>query len=308
MSPIQFGLCLPAESRQEMQPGVYLKDLRRALDLASGCFDSAWLVDHLQFEDTAVLESFTTLSYLMALYPELKFGHGVVCQSFRNPALLAKMAATLQFISEGRYILGIGAGWHAQEYRAYGYDFPIDRVRVDQLEEAVRIIRALWTEEKTTFRGRYYQVVEAQCEPKPDLQPVLMIGAFKPRMLRLTAQYADWWDVSSIGLKSYRNMVEIIELACEKTGRDPASLRRIWSGGCACAITQEVAERLVGDRWSSDAEDEDFGFVGTPVRIVEQMKAFMDLGVDYFRLDCGGFPDLTTLELLIHEVLPVLNA
>ena len=308
MKKVQFGLCLPVESRQKMQPGAYLDDLHSALNLAKSHFDSAWLVDHLQFEGTDVLESFTTLSYLAALYPELKFGHGVVCQSFRNPALLAKMAATLQFISDGRYILGIGAGWHEQEYRAYGYDFPADGIRVDQLEEAVQIIRALWTEEKTTFRGRHYQVVEARCEPKLDSSAVLMIGAFKPRMLHLAVQYADWWDVSSIGVKSYRNMVEIIDLACDKTGRDPSSLKRIWSGGCACAPSREAAETLAGDRISSDAEDDDFGFVGTPEQIIEQMQPFIDLGVDYFRLDCIGFPDLTSLKLLIEDVIPFFDS
>jgi alkanesulfonate monooxygenase SsuD/methylene tetrahydromethanopterin reductase-like flavin-dependent oxidoreductase (luciferase family) len=280
-------------------------DLNRALNLIAGHFDSAWMVDHLQFGDIDVLEGFTALSYLAALHPQLKFGHAVLCQSFRNPALLAKMGATLQFMSSGRFILGIGAGWHEEEYRAYGYDFPPAGVRVEQLEEVIQIIRAMWTQEKATFEGQYYRVNEARCEPRPDPIPTLMVGAFKPRMLRLAARYADWWNVSSSSTARYRPMVEAFEQACIEVGRDPSTVKRSWIGGCACAPTQDEAETFTAGRWSAD-DDEDFGFVGTPAQLVQQMRPFIALGVDYFMLDCGDFPKLTTLELLINEVLPAL--
>src|SRR5205823_2386696 len=153
------------------------------LELVSGHFDSAWFVDHLQDGGEDLLEGFTALTYMAALHPRLKFGHSVLCQSFRNPALLAKMGATLQFMSGGRYILGIGAGWNEEEYRAYGYDFPPNRVRVEQLEGALQIIKAMWTEEKATYKGKHYKVIEAQCEPKPDPAPAIMVGAFRPKML-----------------------------------------------------------------------------------------------------------------------------
>ena len=130
----------------------------------------------------------------------LRFGNAVLCQSFRNPALLAKMAATLQFMSGGRFILGLGAGWHEEEYQAYGYEFPSAPVRVEQLEEAIQIIQIMWREETATFQGRHYQVAEARCEPRPDPIPPIMVGAFKPKMLRLAAKYADWWNVSSTSL------------------------------------------------------------------------------------------------------------
>jgi len=122
--------------------------------------------------------------------------------------LLAKMGATLQFLSGGRFILGIGAGGNEEEYRAYGYDFPPGGVRVEQLEETLQIIKAWWTEETATFAGRYYQISTAHCEPKPDPLPPVMVGAFKPKMLRLMAKYADWWNVSSTGVEGYRQMAE----------------------------------------------------------------------------------------------------
>jgi alkanesulfonate monooxygenase SsuD/methylene tetrahydromethanopterin reductase-like flavin-dependent oxidoreductase (luciferase family) len=306
MTRIQLGFCMPGDSLDQERRATFVADLHRALDLVTGHFDSAWIIDHLQFGDAGVLEGFTTLAYVAALHPQLKFGHTVLCQSFRNPALLAKMGATLQFLSGGRFILGLGAGWHEEEYRAYGYDFPPDGVRVEQLEEALQIIKAMWTEAKVTFEGKYYRVIEARCEPKPDPIPAVMVGAFRPKMLRLTAKYADWWNVSSTGVAGYRRMVEMFERACAEVGRDPATVRRLWVRGCTCAPTREEAEVLAGDRFNID-DDQDFGFVGTPQQIIEQMRAFMDLGVDYFMLDCGGFPKLTTLELLISEVLPALN-
>jgi alkanesulfonate monooxygenase SsuD/methylene tetrahydromethanopterin reductase-like flavin-dependent oxidoreductase (luciferase family) len=306
MARVQFGFTLPADHLEKARRPTYVEDVNRALDLVAGYFDAAWVIDHLQSGDTDLLEGFTTLTYLAALHPQLKFGHTVLCQSFRNPALVAKMGATLQFLSGGRFILGIGAGWNAEEYRAYGYDFPPPRVRVEQLEEALQIIKALWTEAPATFAGRYYQVLDAHCEPKPDPLPLVMVGAFKPKMLRLTAKYADWWNVSSTGVERYKHMAEACERACAEVGRDPATLRRTWSGGCICASTPGAAEAIAGDLYAGNDSD-NFDFVGTPQQIVEQMRPFLDMGVDYFMLDCGGFPRLTTLELLINEVLPALN-
>jgi len=299
---------MPADQLDKTKRATYVDDLNRALKLISGHFDSAWIIDHLQSGNEDLLEGFTTLTYMAALHPQFKFGHVVVCQSFRNPALVAKMGATLQFLSGGRFILGIGAGWDEQEFRAYGYDFPPARVRVEQLEESLQIIKAMWTEDRATFEGKHYQVREAFCEPKPTPIPPVMIGAFRPKMLRLTAKYADWWNVSSTGIESYRNMLRELERACIEVGRDPSQIRRSWCGGCVCARTQQRAASIAGDRYNAENEDDDFDFVGTPGQIIEQMQPFIDLGVDYFMLDCGGFPDLTTLELLVSDVLPVLNA
>jgi alkanesulfonate monooxygenase SsuD/methylene tetrahydromethanopterin reductase-like flavin-dependent oxidoreductase (luciferase family) len=306
MTPVQFGFVMPADQLDKAQRTAFVADLNRALTLISGHFDSAWVIDHLQFGDADVLEGFTALAYMAALHTKLKFGHSVLCQSFRNPALLAKMSATLQFLSGGRFIFGIGAGWHAEEYQAYGYDFPPAGVRVQQLEETLQIIKAMWTEKKANFTGTYYRVVDAYCEPKPDPLPTIMVGAIGPKMLRLTARYADGWNVSSTGVRAYRQLAEAFERACADVGRDPATVQRSWGGGCVCAPTQAQAERLAGERYRAD--EDDFSFVGTPLQVVEQMRAFIDLGVDYFMVDCGGFPKLTTLELLVNEVLPVLNA
>jgi alkanesulfonate monooxygenase SsuD/methylene tetrahydromethanopterin reductase-like flavin-dependent oxidoreductase (luciferase family) len=303
MTDIQFGFIMPQVPADLARRDMFVEDLNRALDLVSGHFDSARIIDHLG-NNEGDIESFTTLAYFAALHPQLKFGHTVICQSFRNPALVAMMGATFQFLSGGRFLFGIGTGWDEEEYKAFGYDFPPAGVRVEQLEEALQIIKAMWTEEKVTFLGKYYRVRDVGCEPKPDPLPPIMVGAFKPKTLRITAKYADEWNVSSTGIHKYRRLVETFQRACADVSRDPASVRQSWAGGCICRSIREEAELIAGNRYQADPLDDDFDLVGTPVQIIEHMQSFIDLGVSSFMVDCGGFPDLTTLEMLIDEVLP----
>ena len=305
MTQIQFGFTLPQVPPDPARRATFVEDVNRALKLVSGHFESARIIDHLGVGD---IESFTTLAYLAALHPQLKFGHTVLCQSFRNPALVAMMGAAFQLLSGGRFLFGIGTGWNQEEYKALGYDFPLARVRVKQLEEALQIIKAMWTEQKVTFLGEYYRVQDAGCEPKPDPLPPIMVGAFKPKMLRITAKYADEWNVSSTRILRYRQLVEEFERACVDVGRDPATVQRSFGCGCICLPTQSEAERLAGELYTAFIREDNFDFVGTPRQIIEQMQPFIDLGVSSFLLDCGGFPNLTTLELLINEVLPALNS
>jgi alkanesulfonate monooxygenase SsuD/methylene tetrahydromethanopterin reductase-like flavin-dependent oxidoreductase (luciferase family) len=304
---VQFGLIVPENPQNPPGRSGYLADVNRLLATVVGHYDSAWCIDHLQGD---VLEGWTTLTYLAALHPGLRWGHTVLAQSFRNPALVAKMGATLQFLSGGRFVLGIGAGGQRAEHRAYGYDFPPGRTRVEALDEALHIIKALWTEERSTFAGAHYRVEAAECAPKPDPLPPIMVGAFRPLMLRLAARHADWWNVSSTGIAAYRAYVREFERACDEVGRDPVAVRRTWSGGCLCAPTEADIANFAAERLRRGADivyqvGEDF--VGTPTQVIEQMWPFVELGVNYFMLDCGGFPRLTTVELLIQEVLPAFN-
>ena len=308
MGRVRFGLVVPEYPLHAPRRHRYVEDVNHLLASVKGRFDSAWFVDHLE---GLVLEGWTVLTYLSALHPELLWGHSVLCQSFRNPALLAKMAATLQFMSGGRFVLGIGAGGAEADYLEYGYRFPSGGKRVAELDEALHIIKAMWTHERATFDGRYFSIKGAQCEPKPDRMPTVMVGAFRPRMLRLVARHADWWNVSSTGIADYRNLVDEFQRACDEVRRDPATVRRVWAGGCVCAPTEaEVADLaterplVLGEAFAYQVGED---FVGTPAQIVEQMRPFVELGVDLFLLDCGGFPRLTTVEMLANEVLPALN-
>jgi alkanesulfonate monooxygenase SsuD/methylene tetrahydromethanopterin reductase-like flavin-dependent oxidoreductase (luciferase family) len=305
MRLVQFGLIVPETALDASRRHLYMEDINRLLSYVKGHYASAWSIDHLQQD---VLEGWTAITYLAALHPELMWGHTVLCQSFRNPALVAKMGATLHFMSGGRFILGIGAGGQAVEHLAYGYDFPSGNTRVAKLDEALYIIKAMWTQERATFEGTYYHVKEAWCEPKPDPKPTIMVGAFRPKMLRLTARHADWWNVSSTGIEDYRTYLQEFEKACEEVGRDPSTVRHTWGGGCVCSPTEAgVAKLAAGRRQMMGVDTYDGDFVGTPAQIIEQMQPFVELGVDYFMLDCGGFPRLTTVEMLVNEVLPALN-
>ncbi|GER91381.1 LLM class F420-dependent oxidoreductase [Dictyobacter vulcani] len=303
MAHIQFGLALPSRPLDGMTRRGFLEQTRKNLDAVVESFDSIWFIDHVQFKDSQLLEGWTALTHMAALYPTFQFGHVVLCQSFRNPALLAKMAATAQFMSEGRFILGIGAGWHQEEYDAYGYKFPPAGTRVEELDETLQIVKALWTEPRATIEGKHYQVRDAYCEPKPEPLPPIMVGASQPRMLRLTARYGDWWNVSQVDIESYRKLVTESEKACQVVGRDPATLRRTWFGGCLCV--PEGTDPASIDMKQVRSPNP---FVGTPSQIIEQMKPFVDLGVDYFMLKNEGFPDSTSLRLLSEEVLPRLNS
>src|SRR5258706_4592471 len=166
MTRIHFGFGMPADQLDKQRRTTFSADLNRALELVTGHFDSAWIIDHLQFGTDDILEGVTALSSMAALHPQLTFGHRVLCQSFRNPALLAKMGATLQFLSGGRFILGIGAGGNAEEHRAYGYDFPPRGVRAGKPGETLQIIKAPWTEETATIFGQQYPVYKAHLSPQ----------------------------------------------------------------------------------------------------------------------------------------------
>jgi alkanesulfonate monooxygenase SsuD/methylene tetrahydromethanopterin reductase-like flavin-dependent oxidoreductase (luciferase family) len=298
-TPVSFGFALPPVPNTGTTGEDYTASIQQRIAILSGHIDSLWFIDHLQVDDQPFLEGWTGLTYWAALQPQLNIGHVVLCQSFRNPALLAKMAATLHYLTGGRFILGIGAGWKEDEYRSYGYDYPSAGTRIAELEEAVQIIKALWTEKQATFHGKHYQVVEAYCEPKPDPLPTIMIGGSRPRMLRLIARHADWWNVSWKGIEAYRQLVAECERACDEVGRDPATLRRTWFGGCLCVENEAELQRLNADNITAES-----ALVGTPQQVIEQIQSFIELGVDHFELASPFTHPLRCYELLANEVLP----
>jgi alkanesulfonate monooxygenase SsuD/methylene tetrahydromethanopterin reductase-like flavin-dependent oxidoreductase (luciferase family) len=292
---------LPGNSRQ-----TFVADIRRALDRVDRVFDSVWMPDHFQVGTLDVLECWSTLSYFAALYPALQFGSIVVSHSFRNPALLAKMAATLHYLTDGRLILGMGAGWNEEEYLAYGYDFPPNSVRVDQFGEALQVITTLWRATPATFMGHHYAIKDARCEPRYSTPPTLMVGGKGSRMLRLAARHADWWNADWSGPTEYRELVERLTQACAQVGRDPATIRKTWLALCSCASTEEAAHRALEGGWAEGNASR--GLVGTPEQIVQKLRPFIEAGMDYWMVCTPRFPDLATLDLLIDEVMPKLKA
>lgn len=196
-------------------------------------WDSAWAFDHFfslgQSEMEPTLEGWTLLAALAATTSRVQLGLMVTGNTHRNPAILAKQAVTVDHISNGRLILGIGAGWNEREHRAYGIDFPPPRERVDRLGEALEMFRLLETRERTTFTGQYYTLDDAPFEPKPVHGHIpILIGTAGQRMLRHVARYADFWDGGE-DPDAYAANAERLRALCHQIGRDPAGIRLVFS-------------------------------------------------------------------------------
>lgn len=230
----RFGVHL--DQRGKSWPQI-MDEFQTADDLG---FDTAWLSDHLLNtdggEERPILEAWTSLAAIAALTSRIRLGVLVTSNTFRHPALLAKQAVTLDHISKGRLILGLGAGWREDEHRRYGLAFPQASVRVDRLEESVRILHALMGQKLTTFSGDHYDLADAPLEPKAIQQPriPILIAAHKPRMIGIAARYADQWDTyatqagtsTSTTREDLGSRVDRFEAACRDAGRDPSGIRR----------------------------------------------------------------------------------
>ncbi|MGV0579797.1 TIGR03560 family F420-dependent LLM class oxidoreductase [Mycolicibacterium sp. XJ879] len=194
-------------------------------------FPAVWNYDHfygLVDHADPTLEGWTTLAAMAVLVRRARVGCMVSGVTYRHPAVLAKMAATVDHIAGGRMDFGLGAGWHEGEHRGYGIDFPSPGVRVAMLDEALTVIRRLWTEESVTFAGRFYTLTDALCEPKPIQRPgpPMIVGAAQPKMLRVAARHADEWNMPSTSLQEWRTASGHLDAACAELGRDPSSIRR----------------------------------------------------------------------------------
>ena len=272
-------------------------------------WNTAWVGDHFfpwaaqldQKMDT--IEAWTTVSYLMAKYPRLRFGTIVLSQSYRPPAALAKMATIAQWLSGGRFILGIGAGWKEDEYRAYGYDFPSTRERLDQLEEAVQVIRKMWHEDAPTFHGKYYRIENAACNPRPDPLPPLLVGGTGPRRtLRIVAKYADWCNLNNNSLEDSRASLDILRQHCREVGRNYDEI--VKSYACDCFVIGETRADVERIQNAAFFTRTNAPLAGTPDEIVRQLQPFIDLGITHFILRFADFPATQGAELFIKEVLP----
>ncbi len=269
--------------------------VRRALNIITGHWDSAWVTDHFQWDDDDCLEALTALAFYAALTPHLRWGTMVLGQGYRNPALTAKMASTIQYLTNGNLILGIGAGWKADEHLAYGYDYPPAGQRIAELEEAVQIIKRMWTQTRSSFAGKYYRIEDAINLPQTPRPPVLMIGGGgEKKTLPIVARNADWWNVTAYA-DDYARKVEILKRECDAIGRDFDSLRLTWFGGGSVGRTQEEIERRVRDDFIRES-----GIWGTPDQVAAKIEALIKAGCTYFMFDSRGIPEPGELEALIE--------
>jgi alkanesulfonate monooxygenase SsuD/methylene tetrahydromethanopterin reductase-like flavin-dependent oxidoreductase (luciferase family) len=227
---MKVGLVLIiAEHRELRRPYSYQKTREFALQAEQAGFDSLWLYDHLLYRPEGeptigIWECWTFLSALAEATHKVELGTLVACNSFRNPALLAKMAITLDEVSDGRLILGLGAGWNKAEYEAFGY--PFDH-RVSRFEEALQIIRPLLKDGYVDFDGQYYQAHNCEIRPigRRSHRVPLMVGCEGKRMLRLTAKYADLWNTGDLcQANAVEQTRQDLAETCLEVGRDPAMI------------------------------------------------------------------------------------
>ncbi len=237
-------------------------------------FDSFWLADHVIFRspdgaNVGTWEAFTFLSAIAAATERIVLGPLVACTSFRNPALLAKMADSLDEISGGRFILGVGSGWNEPEYTMFGW--PFDH-RVGRFEEAMAIIAPLLREGQVDFHGQYYDVTDAVLRPRgPSPKgPPIMIGGTRPRMLRLTAQYADMYNTDTVfSAERVTELWRNVQAACAEVGRDPATLE----------LTSFTSVRVLAE--GETAHPNEQIIVGTAEEVAASLQRFADAGVTH---------------------------
>jgi F420-dependent oxidoreductase-like protein len=275
-------------------------------------YDSIWVYDHVHNvprpAQEAVFECWTTIAAISQRTSRVRLGQMVGCNSYRNPALLAKVTATVDVISRGRLDWGIGAGWYENEYRAYGYDFPKPSDRLHMLAEAVQIVTSMWTEPETTFRGRHYDIVRANCDPKPLQQPrppVWIGGGGEQVTLRIVAKHADYSNFGG-NLEQWAHKRDVLRGHCSAVGRDPDEIGMTWSPEVFLRDTEAEIEAS-GSRslWGEPVESWRAGnLVGTPEQVCEKLQAYADLGVAGVIPWCSDYPDTETLTRFATEVAP----
>jgi F420-dependent oxidoreductase-like protein len=302
---IKFGVSLP-------QFGSTWSEVKEAALLAeSSGFDSAWVADHFfGVGSDDPLEAWTEMSAVAAITDRIEIGFLVLCNSYRPPALLAKMAATFDHISSGRLILGYGAGWFVGEYEAYGYDFPDVRTRLAQLEEGLQILKRMWTEDAPSFAGTHYRLDGARCRPKPVRQPhppILIGGGGEKVLLRLVAQYADVWNNLGAFHRDLPHKLAVLRAHCVRVGRDVATIEVSQQTLGAIALSRDEAARRTA------AAHNELGFLtgapelcptGTPDEIVARLRASLAMGITSFVISFGRGSPLDEMRLFGREVIP----
>jgi F420-dependent oxidoreductase-like protein len=259
--------------------------------------------------DGPCFEGPTMLAAMAAHTARVRIAILVTAVTYRHPAVAANIAATIDHISGGRVEYGVGAGWFESEHRQYGIPFPRLGVRMDMLDEACRVMRGLWTEERLSFAGEHYVLHDARMEPKP-LQarlPLIIGGEGEKRTLRIVAEHADVWNTGLGDIETFRHKLEVLWRHCEAVGRDPGEIRKSLTFRAVLAEDEPgLRERRRELAAKLPIEESLFLFL-TPEQLVERMLPFAELGAGDFLLAAYSPYDWQTLELVAREVAPAVR-
>jgi F420-dependent oxidoreductase-like protein len=306
----RLGLQIPSFT----YPGVPDTDLfgriaEIAITAEEAGFDSVWVMDHfyqIRFigkPTEPMFECHTVLGGIAARTSQVRLGTLVTGVTYRNPAMLAKIISTLDIVSSGRAILGLGAAWNEDEHRGYGFDFPPVRERFERLEEALQICRAMFTEEAPSFQGKHYTIEEALNFPRPIQQggpPILIGGSGERKTLRLVAKYGDACNLFG-NAEVVKHKLEVLNRHCEEVGRDPAGITKTRLGGLVLAPTHDEAERRAAElKAARGLPDEYFQMsqiVGDPEEVAEKAQGLLDAGLDGLIFNMWRAQDLEPVAL-----------
>jgi F420-dependent oxidoreductase-like protein len=289
---------------------------RAARTLDESAFDSLWVYDHFLYEggysghpvSEPAMECFTVLGAIAAITSRVRLGQLVIGTPYRNPAMTAKMATTLDLISHGRSILGLGAGWHKREYEAYGWGtFEDVPVRMKRLEEAVKLTIAYWTERPATFEGRFYRLDHAMENPDPVQKPhpPIMIGGSGEKVtLRLVAQYAQFCNVSG-DPETVRHRLEVLREHCDRVGRPYDEITR--SIYTTVLVGRDAADVAAKREKFADYIPRSGALIGTPHELIPRFKEYAEVGVQYVIFRTPSWIDLEPIQLFSEQVIPALQ-
>jgi F420-dependent oxidoreductase-like protein len=314
---LKFGLIVPQGWRMDLvgitDPVEAYETMTRVAQEAEELgYDSIWLFDHFHTVPTPTqeptFECWTSTAALARDTKRVRIGQMVTCNGYRNPALLAKMASTVDVLSHGRLDFGIGAGWYEQEYRAYGYDYPDGPTRLRQLRDAVQIIRAMWTQEEATFEGIFAQVRGAINQPKgvqkPHI-PLLIGGAGEQVTLKLVAQYGDACNIGHLDNEGLARKFAIIKQHCENVGRDYNEIHRTVLLNCAIAETDAEAVAKSGPYLRNIPADQlhQRALVGTADTIRKRLIEVEQAGAQEVILFMQDSAQLETVRIFAQECM-----
>jgi len=303
---MKFGVSLPQGWTMDLahiaDPIEAYEAMTRVAQTADEAgFSSVWLVDHFHTipypSQEVTFECWTTTAAVARDTKRIRVGQMVTCNGYRNPALLAKMASTVDVLSHGRLNFGIGAGWYEHEYRAYGYDYPDGPERLRLLREALRVILAMWTQDEAVFEGAHYQVRGAINRPKGVQQPhipILIGGAGEQVTLKLVAQYANACNIGG-SLSVLAHKLDILKHHCETVGREYESIHRTATALCSLGATEEEARAKIPRAIAERIGERMTGLVGSPATIRAGIAELEALGIDEVIL---AFPDSLQLDPL----------
>jgi len=286
---VWFGFHLPSYTHPDTPPGqLFDRVVEQAQAAEAAGFRMVTVMDHLYQipgvgqVDEPMLEGWLTLAALARETTTVRLGTLVTGITYRNPALLAKQATTLDVISGGRAIFGVGAAWNDVEHEGYGFDFPPIRERLDRLEEALTIAKAMFTEDRPTFRGKHNRLEAALNVPKPVQPggpPILVGGGGEQRTLRIAARYADMTHWFPLGMETLKRKTDLLVRYCEEIGRDPASVERTMATPVIVAASAAAAEAALE---GVPPERRPFVSIGTPDRAAQALQPYIDAGFTGF--------------------------